>query len=555
MSVIRNQGMVLGVVLAFAGLAACGDDEEQKEAGALGGSCELGSDACADGLECTGEGTCTLLAGSQCDPDDSSLDNGGCAPTAVCEGEAGDAGASGATCRILEGEECDPAADYCADGLGCAELSSGGYRCFGPVLLAGTVTDSADAEAIEGAHVIGIDDEGAAVTSVSVSDAQGSYELEVPVARNEDGSPAAATFTLSAGAQDYQSFPKGIRVALPIQVKDAVARDGGWVVDNALTALALIPLSDGERYTISGRLSALERRESEATSDITGVLVVASGDTGAFSATTDADGNFTIFNVTPGAYDVNAYAAGVQIEPESAQVDGAGVEDLVLSEADRSTVEVTGNIQIVNAAGGSMTSVILVVEDTFDPDAARGEVPRGLRAPRTGVPNVDGDFTIEGVPDGEYVVLAAYENDRLVRDPDTNISGTSFVRLTVSASEGNSIDLSESFKVTEALEVFAPGAEEPEAVSGEPMLRWQDDSSEDWYEVRVFDALGDEVWSALDVPGMSGGSEVSLRYDGPLDPGMYYQFRVTSWRQPGNGDAAPISATEDLRGVFFVPAE
>jgi hypothetical protein len=43
-------------------------------------------------------------------------------------------------------------------------------------------------------------------------------------------------------------------------------------------------------------------------------------------------------------------------------------------------------------------------------------------------------------------------------------------------------------------------------------------------------------------------------YEGPLETGMYYQFRVKSWRQPGNGDAAPISAIEDLRGVFFKPA-
>jgi hypothetical protein len=34
---------------------------------------------------------------------------------------------------------------------------------------------------------------------------------------------------------------------------------------------------------------------------------------------------------------------------------------------------------------------------------------------------------------------------------------------------------------------------------------------------------------------------------------MYYQFRVTAWRQPGMSDAAPISTTEDLRGVFFSP--
>ena len=57
------------------------------------------------------------------------------------------------------------------------------------------------------------------------------------------------------------------------------------------------------------------------------------------------------------------------------------------------------------------------------------------------------------------------------------------------------------------------------------------------------------------MPSVSGGGVASVQYDGPLDPGMYYQFRVTSWRQPGGGDASPIATTEDLRGVFFLPAE
>jgi len=211
------------------------------------------------------------------------------------------------------------------------------------------------------------------------------------------------------------------------------------------------------------------------------------------------------------------------------------------------------NIQIVNAPGGSVTSVILVVEDTFDANVARGEVPRGLRAPRSGAPNVSGDFVIEDVPAGTYVVLAAYENDDLVRDPDTSIGGTSFVTIEVSADQEQA-DLPASFKVTEALQVVSPGADAPEAVDAKPTLTWADDSSEEWYEVRVFDAFGNEVWNDLMVPSVSGNKQVTLDYEGPLDSGMYYQFRVSSWSESGNGEAAPLSNTEDLRGVFFLPA-
>ena len=35
---------------------------------------------------------------------------------------------------------------------------------------------------------------------------------------------------------------------------------------------------------------------------------------------------------------------------------------------------------------------------------------------------------------------------------------------------------------------------------------------------------------------------------------MFYQFRVTSFREPGGGGRSAISTTEDLKGVFYLPA-
>jgi hypothetical protein len=191
-----------------------------------------------------------------------------------------------------------------------------------------------------------------------------------------------------------------------------------------------------------------------------------------------------------------------------------------------------------------------VVESTFSDTFVRGDVPRGLRTPLTGPPDVTGDFTIENVPAGDYVVLAAFENDDLVRDPDPNIAGTQIVHITM-PTPGEAIEVAESFKVTEALPVISPGAEEPEAVSSAPTLTWGDDSSEDYYTVVVYDAYGELVWEDDNVPSVSGSDEVSVAYGGPMEQGMVYQFRATSWRSPG-GTPGPISVTEDLRGVFYV---
>jgi hypothetical protein len=329
---------------------------------------------------------------------------------------------------------------------------------------------------------------------------------------------------------------------LPINTSTAQSTDAGWVISGTPTEIVLIPLPDAEQGnpSISGEILANEGDE--------GVLVVASGASGTFSAVSDREGHYTIFNVGSGDYEVRGYAAGLQLNPEQVTMADDPLEDVDLSVSEDGLATLSGSVSIVNAPGGAMTSVVLVVDSTFDENFARGEVPPGLRAPQTGEPNVTGSWTIEGVPAGDYVVLAAFENDDLVRDPDQNIAGTHIVRVTIDPNAGD-VDLSESFKITEALEVISPGKDRPEQVSSAPTLEWVDDSSEEHYTVEVYNAYGDMVWDngGQNVPRVTGGGgTVTVDYTGPTESGMYYQFRAKSWKS-----GSPISATEDLRGVFF----
>ncbi|HEX7837450.1 MAG TPA: hypothetical protein VF469_08305, partial [Kofleriaceae bacterium] len=186
-----------------------------------------------------------------------------------------------------------------------------------------------------------------------------------------------------------------------------------------------------------------------------------------------------------------------------------------------------------------------------DPTTGRGVPPPGIRAPSTGAPSVSGAFTIDGVPPGKYVVVAAFENDGLVRDPDHCIAGTADVHVQVTA--GQAAPIATAFKVTGALAVMSPGATQAEAVTAAPTLKWADDSSEDQYVVDVFDAFGQRAWTTT-IPGVSGGTPM-VAYGGPMTRGMYYQFRVTSTKTQGGagGTTCELSRTEDLRGVFYVP--
>ncbi|MCZ6699094.1 MAG: carboxypeptidase-like regulatory domain-containing protein [Planctomycetota bacterium] len=436
---------------------------------------------------------------------------------------------------------CDPNAPACGDGTTCQQFVTGEYRCAAPVRIRGHVLDLADDGPIEGARVQAMDANGAAVGTTGVTDEQGAYELTVPALRDEDGAPLDGSYTLQVQAMRYQMFPTPIRPALSIDLSTAVRGESDWVVENPLTTVKLIGLL-GDTAGL-GSIAGMILAEKNA-----GVLVVAEGAGSAVTGISDSNGQYVVFNVPAGNYTVRGFAAGVQLDPASTGLQaGEHRTGVDLSQADRPLNTVSGNVQIVNAPGEATTSVILAVESTFVEAAGRGAVPPGLR-----VGDVSGEFTIENVPDGNYVVLAAFENDDLVRDPDQTIGGTMTVRITLpDPTAGNVLVFSEGFKVTEALAVVSPGADAPEEVfTPTPTFEWADDSSEDGYEIRVFDAFGRLVWSD-EIGSVSGSATVTHTYAGPaLEPGMFYQFRVKSFREQ-TGTRTAISATEDLRGVFF----
>jgi len=446
---------------------------------------------------------------------------------------------------------CDPAAvDSCGEGLTCDSVTTGEYACFEPVYIAGRVFDISDELGIAGALVLAANSSGEAVTDVAITDADGNYELQVPVTRDASGVPVDGTFTLRVAADDYLPYPHGIRPAIPVDASGAGYVDGEYRLSNPTTDVALIPLPVEELGfgSIEGNVAG------DAPG---GTLVIAEcGDPPCPMGYADMSGDYAIFNVADGDYTVRGYKAGLQLEPVDVTVAGAALTgvDLLLSSNPLSTI--SGSINIVNPGAGEASSVVLVPESSFlqlSDSFVRGEVPPGLRDPGPGIaPNVNGAFTITDVPDGRYVVLAAFENDFLVRDPDPSIAGTQILHLTVpDAVDLNDITIGDSFKVTGALVMYGPGADGPEEVDPAALtFSWEDDSSEDFYALVVYDAFGTEVWDASNLPRHTGAGNVEVDYAGPaLTPGMYYQWRATSHR-----DTGPISTTEDLLGVFFVPS-
>lgn len=422
----------------------------------------------------------------------------------------------------------------CKDGLVC-ESVDGKPTCSAPVVVRGHVVDGAGA-AVSNALVTAVDVNDAPVATTSKTDVTGAYEIRVPVARVAGGAPMSMAVKLHAAASAYDPFPAGIRQSFPIELSTAVKMDKSYVVQTTATEVTLFAVANPTGLgSIAGTVKATGTKPL-------GALIVAEGPA-TLTSISDSTGSFTIFNAPAGAYTVRGYVAGLQLSSAmvtvAAGAPSTGV-DLVAAEQPFGTV--TGNVNIVNPGMGNATSVVLVVASTFNDTLKRGEVPPGLRAPKSGSPNVTGAFTIENVPDGHYRVLAAFENDYLVRDPDTSISGTAIPDIMVSGG----MVAAGSMKITGSLDVISPGAgATPEVVTGTPTFKWKDDSSEDLYKIELFDAKGTLVWMTT-MPGVSGG-DASIAYAGPaLTKGVYYQFRVTSSHK-----GTPISQTEDLKGIFI----
>lgn len=435
---------------------------------------------------------------------------------------------------------CDPVQQTgCNDGKVCENVSGGSPTCFAPVAIEGKVFDLSNQSAIENARVVAVDVNGAAVSNVVLSKSDGTYKLPIPTDRNADGTPVSlmGNVTLRADAATYDSFPGTVRQPLPIDMATATSVNGTLTVKSALTDIGMFKLTDGGGVgRIEGKVDLPE--------GATGIVVVAESNNVGYPTIAARNGEYAILNLPAGDYAVNAYSVDHNYTPGTATVNANTVKlDLKLSGDAPS--DVTGQVSIVNGGGASATSIVLFLESTYDPSTGRGVTVPGLRAPRSGAPDVTGAFTIAGVPAGKYVVVAAFENDGLVRDPDLCISGTADTHIDVAAA--TPLTIPTTFKITGALAVMDPGAMGAQMVTGTPTFKWVDDSGEDQYQLDLFDAYGQSVWMTT-IPGVSSGTP-TLPYAGPaLQAGMYYQFRVTSLK----GTCA-LSRTEDLKGVFYLP--
>ena len=411
--------------------------------------------------------------------------------------------------------------------------------CFPPIKVNGYVfnMDADISEPVEGAFVVGMLS-GSGISSDRITtDSAGNYSILLRLKRDNRALPANEdALHLSVSAMNFEAYPGLLRPSLPITFDDVYCSETGCFVHSGFTSVGLYPLDDSVvRYSITGKIS-----EEKG-----GVLVIAECVAAPCPTTySDKEGAFSILNVPVGSYSVKAYTAGQNYATAAVEVVDKDINTVLLELNDSPLSTLSGSINIVNAPGGSMSSVVLMPAVTFIESFAKGMIAPGLRAPDPGTaPNITGDYTITGIPDGDYFVLAAFENDWLVRDPDPNIAGTQVLKVTFPGASDNYDITIGNFKITEAIEIIFPGADKPEQIFENPTFSWKRDASATHYIVTVYSSQGVTVWEQR--VEKTADEILTLLYDGTPFRG-FYQWVVVSYKTD-----APISMSEDLKGIFF----
>ncbi|EMR00876.1 hypothetical protein ADICEAN_04000 [Cesiribacter andamanensis AMV16] len=296
--------------------------------------------------------------------------------------------------------------------------------------------------------------------------------------------------------------------------------------------------------TISGKVL-------EGGKGVAGVLVVADRENKGYSAVSDAEGNFFIYNLPAGSYGLKGWVAGYSSEEQSVAVISAA--------------ETAQNLQLTRGAAGSVTGTItflatnaVEVDVTLTHPLTQEPVP-GLLTSTTAA------YTIANVPAGTYLARATYRNDDRVVDPDWIVKNGEPMVLVSSGAVTRNFSLTGAAKVVNPTNLAT--TTEPIEIGGTtPTFSWQAYPSASDYVVEVSDANGNVIWGGIDRSGVLpakrmviASSQTSIQYnaDGkatrPLEPGKVYRWRVfvskndtstTGWRL--------ISVSEDQMGLFRI---
>ncbi|WP_245558467.1 MSCRAMM family protein [Fulvivirga imtechensis] len=400
--------------------------------------------------------------------------------------------------------------------------------------LEGTVTDIETGSGIENVQIIVFDVESSLPTETTLStDASGTFS----------GTFSPGTYYLKFFKQGYEAVPpRGIEaVAFSVEA-------GGTVSQSAEMSPSAV-INGG---FISGKAAT-------GSAGVAGALIVAEdlANEKAYSTISDKDGNYSIYNIPQGSYEVKAYLLNYSSNVVSANLSA--------------NTETSGiNIDLTEGASGSLTGTVRnLATDNKDVDVSLVHPITKETIPGLTTVSANLAYTISNIPDGTYIARATYKNDERVMDPDRIAK---FGEPEVTFNAGGALTL--TFDITGSIKLNTPtndpSSTQPiEITSTTPTFAWTAYSSTSDYVIEVVDvATGNVIWGGLDYSGADPvknivipSSQKTIQYneDGnatmaELVPGRTYRWKVYASKNDQNSTTGwtLISSSEDQLGLIKV---
>jgi len=404
--------------------------------------------------------------------------------------------------------------------------------------LRGIVEDATTTVPLENTSVVIFNaDNNSPIGQTLKTDQDGVYSVQLP----------AGNYFLKFSRQGYYPVPPATLEAVPFSVIN------GQVTEN-----------DAEMFPYSNiNTGWIEGTVTTNGNPVQGALVVASDNLNqsAFSTSSDKGGNFSIFNVPAGTFDVKAFLSSFNSNSIQVSVNmNTATKGINIEMAKTANASLTGNIRNLAIENKD-------VDITFVHPITKETIP-GLTTTSSGLA-----YSMNSIPNGTFIARATYKNDLRVMDPDRIAK---FGEPLVNVSNGTCSPSTLTFDITGPVSLSTPtnllNSTIPVETVTRPLFQWTPYPSTTDYVIEVMDAsTGQVVWGGFDksgslpvknisIPGVQ--SSINYNMDGKaaitdLIPGKTYRWRVYASKNDVNSSTGwtLISSSEDQMGLIKIGAQ
>lgn len=404
--------------------------------------------------------------------------------------------------------------------------------------ISGKVTILATGAALSEATVVAFDAGTNSPAGTTKTNSSGDYSLDV----------AEGNYFLKFYKQGYESVPPLGIEPVPFSVT---------VGQTATQSAEMSPSLITNTGSISGKVSVGATAQS-------GVLVIAEGNGSAYSAVSDKDGNYTIFNVPAATYEVKGYVAAFSSTVASATVtENTATKDVSVTLTQGAAGAVSGTFKVISQ------TTIATPPANMDISLVHPVTKETIPGLSQSVPYSSSlTYSFSNVPDGTYVVRATYANDYIVIDPDYITKfGDYKVTITGGTPDLSSVDIVATSAVILSTPTNEMSTTVPVETSATPTFQWTAYASTSDYVIEVTDAsTGNVVWGGFTNSGgtisknitiPSNTTSITYNSDGnatsELISGKVYRWRIfASKNNVQTGSWNLIAASEDQEGLIKV---